>query len=137
MIERVSRLLLSAGIALAVLAGGGKHVDSATAVNTPYPILFVTQIPIPADFTTIGSVFGNHDPQLQAVGRGGDLWIRYPDGTLRNLTAEGGFGMTGFQGADSIAVRDPAVHWSGDKALFSMVIGAPTILPTEPLPRTA
>ena len=126
MIERVSRLLLSAGIALAVLAGGGKHVDSATAVNTPYPILFVTQIPIPADFTTIGSVFGNHDPQLQAVGRGGDLWIRYPDGTLRNLTAEGGFGMTGFQGADSIAVRDPAVHWSGDKALFSMVIGAPT-----------
>src|SRR5437763_2432945 len=30
------------------------------------------------------------------------------------------------QGAASIAVREPSVHWSGTKALFSMVIGAPT-----------
>ncbi|NJN84332.1 MAG: hypothetical protein HC802_20010, partial [Caldilineaceae bacterium] len=30
----------------------------------------------------------------------------------------------GFQGADAIAVRDPSVHWSGEKALFSMVVGA-------------
>jgi hypothetical protein len=33
--------------------------------------------------------------------------------------------MQGQQGANAIAVRDPAVHWSGTKALFSMVIGAP------------
>ncbi|MEZ4766959.1 MAG: hypothetical protein R2844_00840 [Caldilineales bacterium] len=125
MIERACRLLLSAGMALVVLAGAGASVSAGPSVNTPYPILFVTQVPIPEDFTTIGSVFGNHDPQLQAVGRGGDLWIRYPDGALRNLTAEAGYGETGFQGAQSIAVRDPAVHWSGEKALFSMVIGAP------------
>ena len=123
MIERACRLLLSVGITLAVFTGA--PVIATAPADTPYPILFVTQVPIPADFTTIGSVFGNHDPQLQAVGRGGDLWIRYPDGTLRNLTAEAGYGVTGFQGADSIAVRDPAVHWSGEKALFSMVIGAP------------
>lgn len=127
----MGRRLLIAGVVLASLVSAGRPAwgeggaQQRSAVATPYPILFVTQIPIPEDFTTIGSVFGNHDPQLQSVGRGGDLWIRYPDGTLRNLTAEAGFGMTGFQGADSIAVRDPSVHWSGEKALFSMVIGAP------------
>ena len=90
------------------------------------PILFVTQIPIGFDFTTIGSTFGNHRPSTDSVGRGGDLYIRYPDGTLRNLTAAAGYGVaTGFQGANSIAVRDPAVHWSGQKAIFSMVVGAP------------
>ncbi|TAH36402.1 MAG: hypothetical protein EYC70_11425 [Planctomycetota bacterium] len=91
-----------------------------------HPILFVTQVPIPGDFTTIASVFGNHQAGLQACGRGGDLWIRYPDGALKNLTQSAGYGVSGFQGASSIAVRDPAVHWSGEKAVFSMVIGAPT-----------
>lgn len=52
--------------------------------------------------------------------------IRYPDGSLRNLTKEAGFGMDGLQGANAIAVREPTVHWSGTKALFSMVVGAPT-----------
>ncbi len=94
-----------------------------------YPIMFVTQPPIAEDFTTIGSTFGNHLPGMQEVGRGGDLWIRYPDGALKNLTAAAGFGSidpSGFQGADAIAVRDPAVHWDGERAVFSMVIGAPT-----------
>ncbi len=98
----------------------------ATAWGLEYPILFVTQVPQPSDFTTIGSVFGNHDPSMQSVPRGGDLWIVYPDGSTKNLTATAGYGETGLQGADAIAVRDPAVHWSGQKALFSMVIGAPT-----------
>jgi hypothetical protein len=92
----------------------------------PHPILFVTQMPIGADFATIGSVFANHTAGLQEVGRGGDLWIRYPDGTRRNLTQEAGFGTTGFQGANAISVRNPSVHWNGTKAVFSMVIGAPT-----------
>ena len=87
------------------------------------PILFVTQVPIGFDFTTIGSTFGNHRPSPDAVGRGGDLYIRYPDGTLRNLTAAAGYGSAGVQGANAIAVRDPAVHWSGQKAIFSMVVG--------------
>ena len=60
------------------------------------------------------------------TGRGGDLWIRYPDGSLKNLTAAAGFGQAGLQGAKAIQVRDPAVHWNGNKAVFSMVIGAPS-----------
>lgn len=99
-------------------------VAPAQAVRQ-HPILFVTQVPIPADFVTIGSVFGNHEAGSDRVGRGGDLFIVYPDGSLRNLTQEAGFGNAGFQGSTSIAVRDPAVHWDGDKAIFSMVVGAP------------
>jgi hypothetical protein len=94
-----------------------------TAID--HPILFVTQIPKADDFTTITSTFGNHSGQIDSVPRGGDLWIRYPDGTLKNLTRAAGYGMEGMQGANAIAVREPSVHWSGTKALFSMVIGAP------------
>lgn len=90
------------------------------------PLLFVTQVPVPADFATIGSVFANHHGGMQAVARGGDLWIRYPDGFLRNLTQEAGYGNAGRQGANAIAVRDPAVAFAGDKAVFSMLVGAPT-----------
>ncbi|HJT98533.1 MAG TPA: hypothetical protein VJ696_09480, partial [Rhodanobacteraceae bacterium] len=86
--------------------------------------MFVTQVPIEG-FGTISSVFANHQSGMQEVARGGDLWIRYPDGTLRNLTAEAGYGEDGMQGDNAIAVRDPAVDWTGTKALFSMVIGAP------------
>jgi len=92
------------------------------AADNDYPVLFTTQVPIPADFTTISSTFGNHRADLQSTGRGGDLWIRYTDGTLKNLTQAAGFGNEGFQDEGSIAVRDPAVNWSGDKALFSMAL---------------
>jgi len=91
------------------------------------PIMFVTQFPISTDFATIGSTFANHTGDIDNVGRGGDLYIRYTDGSLRNLTREGGFGHDGLQDSTGIAVRDPAIHWSGTKALFSMVIGAPAI----------
>lgn len=117
-------LLLQAARPTAPLAA---HTDEqAAGAGQSYPILFVTQVPVRPDFTTIGSTFGNHMATLQSVARGGDLWIRYPDGTLKNLTATAGYGSTdptGFQGDDAIAVRDPSVHWSGTKALFSMVIG--------------
>jgi hypothetical protein len=95
------------------------------ASSIEHPILFVTQVPHAADFTAITSTFGNHSGQIDSVPRGGDLWIRYPDGTLRNLTRAAGYGMDGRQGANAIAVREPSVHWSGTKALFSMVVGAP------------
>src|SRR5688572_19004172 len=95
------------------------------SVITGNPILFVTQVPEPDDFVTITSTFGNHSGQIDSVPRGGDLWIRYPDGSMKNLTRTAGYGMDGLQGASAIAVRDPHVHWSGTKALFSMVIGAP------------
>ncbi|MGE0641799.1 MAG: hypothetical protein AB7G12_14720 [Thermoanaerobaculia bacterium] len=101
-------------------------VAARAVADRPYPILFVTQVPIPYDFTAIASVFGNQGTAMQSVGRGGDLYILYPDGTLRNLTALAGFGVaSGFQGTTSIAVREPSVHWSGTKAIFSMVVGAP------------
>jgi hypothetical protein len=90
------------------------------------PILFVTQVPVPADFTTVASTFGNQGGSVADAPRGGDLWIRYPAGTTKNLTRAAGFGVSGMQGATAIAVREPSVHWSGTKALFSMVIGAPT-----------
>ena len=95
-----------------------------TANGLPNPILFVTQVPIPDDFATIGSVFANHRAGLGEVGRGGDLYVLYPDGTRCNLTREGGFGMAGMQADDAIAVRDPAVSFDGTKAIFSMVVGA-------------
>jgi len=88
-------------------------------------ILFVTQVPVPEDFATIGSVFGNQQATPDSCGRGGDLYIRYPDGTVKNLTRAAGFGTYGPQHTNGIAVRQLSVHWSGKKAVFSMVVGAP------------
>ncbi len=103
----------------------GHDADGEQAAALPHPILFVTQVPIPADFATVGSVFANHLGDMGRVGRGGDLWILYPNGVLKNLTQAAGYGVSGFQGEQSIAVREPSVHWDGTKALFSMVMGSP------------
>lgn len=92
------------------------------------PILFCTQVPNPSNYLTITSTFGNHRAKPNAVVRGGDLMIRYPDGTLRNLTREAGFGEPRIaQTNRAIAVREPCVHWSGTRALFAMVDGAPPL----------
>src|ERR1019366_5571757 len=88
-------------------------------------ILFVTQVPVPADFGTIASTFGNQQGNPDSCGRGGDLYIRYPDCTLKNLTRAAGYGQWGMQTTNAIAVRQPCVHWSGTKAVFSLVVGAP------------
>ncbi|HTA31193.1 MAG TPA: hypothetical protein VK731_11955 [Candidatus Cybelea sp.] len=96
---------------------------SALVAGPTNPILFVTQVPIPADFCTIGSTFGNQRTTVDACGRGGDLYILYPDGTLKNLTRAAGYGQWGGQYPNGIAVRQPCVHWSGQKAVFSMVVG--------------
>lgn len=117
---------LSLLVALAIADDAATPHAAAGEPETPHPILFVTQVPIPGDFVTIGSVFGNHRATMASVGRGGDLWIRYPDGTLRNLTQAAGYGVDGFQGATSIAVREPCVHWDGQRAVFSMVVGGAT-----------
>jgi len=137
---RPHRFLLLSLSALTALALAGRDAlaarplplaaESAAAPAAPallpYPILFVTQAPIAGDFTTIGSTFGNHQGSLSSAGRGGDLYIRYPNGTLKNLTQAAGYGGSGLlTGSEGIAVRDPAVHWDGQKAIFSMVVGAP------------
>lgn len=102
------------GLVLLALAPG------AVGAST---VLFVTQPPFGNDFATANAVFANHRAETASTPRGGDLWIRYADGTLRNLTAEAGYGLTAGQ---EIAVREPCVHWSGEKALFSMVVGGTT-----------
>jgi Hydrazine synthase alpha subunit middle domain len=120
------------GLVALVLATAGLTLQRPSiglaqgVVILPNPVLFVTQVPVPQDFTTIGAVFGNHQGALWSVARGGDLWIRYGDGTLKNLTQAAGYGTTGLQGASGIAVREPSVHWTGTKALFSMVRGGAT-----------
>ena len=86
----------------------------------------MTQVPIASDFGTVNATFGNHLAGMLEAGRGGDLWMRYPDGTLKNLTKSAGFGMEGQQGDKAIAVRDPSVYWDASKAVISMVVGAPT-----------
>lgn len=97
-----------------------------TAQTLPNPIMFCTQIPNPSGFATSMETFGNQPASMYAAPRGGDLYIRYTDGTLKNLTQAAGYGQDGMQGATAIAVRDPCVHWDGQKALFSMIVGAPT-----------
>jgi len=101
-------------------------LPGVTGAGPTNAILFVTQIQIPGDFVTIGSVFGNQQSSLDACGRGGDLYIRYADGTLKNLTRAAGYGQSGLQTSNAIAVRQPCVYWDGTKAVFSMVVGAPT-----------
>ena len=127
---RATRLSLRHGALLGTLVATTittGYVTSARQGPLPSaPILFVTQVPTPADFATIGAVFANHKGAVTDAPRGGDLWIRYPGGTLKNLTAAAGYGMTGMQGAGAIAVREPSVHWDGTRAVFSMVVGAPT-----------
>jgi hypothetical protein len=92
----------------------------------PNPILFCTAVPDPDDYLKATSSFGNHRGAPRSAARGSDLYIRYPDGFLRNLTREAGYGKDGLQvGPSAIAVREPTVHWSGQKALFSMAVGGP------------
>jgi PKD repeat protein len=99
------------------LEGEGEGEEEGEVVPVENAVLFVTQTPFGQDFANIMSTFGNHRGTITSAPRGGDLYIRYQDGTLRNLTAEAGYGNP------PIAVRDPYPHWSGTKALFSMVVG--------------
>ncbi len=101
-------------------------VQAQDPVKTSNPVIFVTQTPA-FGFESVTQTFNNHLPTMNSAPRGGDVMIRYGDGTLRNLTREAGYGDTAvLQGNKSIAVRQPSVHWNGNKALFSMVIGAPS-----------
>ncbi|MFL6675640.1 MAG: hypothetical protein ACJ8LG_20385, partial [Massilia sp.] len=106
------------------LAAAASTAAAAAAGPTPYPILFVTQAPVSTDREARLSAFANHLAGIERAPRGGDLMLRYPDGSLRNLTSEAGYGSGGAEGPNAIAVREPAVHWSGTRALFSMLVGA-------------
>ncbi len=108
---------------------GAAH--AATPVN---PVLFVTQVPVPNEVNagtvsnvtvSVASALGNHLGDTAHAARGGDLWIRYPSGTLKYLTRAAGFGVAGPQHTNGIAVREPSMHWTGTNATFSRVVGAP------------
>lgn len=122
MAHRKIYFLLLVALCLLVLTRFGLPQKPAQAAQLP-PILFVTQPPFGADFISVNATFGNHQARTALTPRGGDLYIRYGDGSLRNLTAEAGFGL---QVGKEIAVREPSVHWSGAKALFAMVVGGTT-----------
>src|ERR1051326_9431790 len=93
---------------------------AAAAISIPNPILFVTQVPIPGDFTTVASTFGNHDGQIDSAPRGGDLWIVYPDGIVKNLTRTAGFGNDGMQSDKALAVGERSGPWGGPKGACSV-----------------
>ena len=110
-------------------------VCAAQPTTPTNALLFVTQVPIANEINdgTVSNVFvsvvspvGNHLADTAHAGRGGDLWMRYTNGALLNLTRKGGFGTNTIQHGVGIAVRDPAVYWDATKAIFSMVVGAPT-----------
>ncbi|MFT3770714.1 MAG: hypothetical protein QM820_35270 [Minicystis sp.] len=117
-----STLVITAALGVVGCHGGGTDPGGGNGFSGPNPILFVTQVPV-YEFGRSTALFGNHLPTIRSAPRGGDLHIIYPDGKLRNLTKEAGFGVQGLQGPTGIAVREPSVHWDGKKALFSMVVG--------------
>lgn len=111
-------LLASALIVTCTASVSGQSADN--------PILYVNQVPVTATDNTVVSIGGSHLADTKAAPRGGGLMIRYPNGRVLDLTKEAGFGVSEtLQTGNAIAVRDPVVHWSGEKALFSMVVGAP------------
>src|SRR4051812_42596965 len=127
---KIAYLLVAMVIAVSFSCG----LLSGAQPVLPNSILFVTQVPIATEindatvsnvFASVVSPFGNHLADTAHAGRGGDLWLRTPDGALRNLTRAAGLGADGPQHGIGIAVRDPAVHWSGTRAVFSMVAGTP------------
>jgi hypothetical protein len=108
--------------------GGADGAAEPPPLVPPMGIMFVTSVP-GAPFSGQLNTFANHGTSRQDAIAGGDLWIRYFDGTLRNLTKEAGWGVDtgGIQGGDkAISVRQPSMHWDGKKAIFSMLVGGPT-----------
>jgi Hydrazine synthase alpha subunit middle domain len=99
--------------------GTGKRIAPGT-------FMFAAQVPFVGTDRYARSIlapFQNHDPLILDTPRGGGLHIRYPNGTVRNLTGESGFGGEMDQSnASAVAVREPYVHHTGTRALFSMVL---------------
>ena len=68
----------------------------AEVPNPPlqHPIVFVAQIPPMRGYPSLNDVFTNHIASPEPAPRGSDLYILYPDGSLKNLTAAAGWGCT-------------------------------------------
>ena len=80
----------------------------AEVPNPPlqHPIVFVAQIPPMRGYPSLNDVFTNHIASPEPAPRGSDLYILYPDGSLKNLTAAAGWGYLG--------VDHPIDTWGAD-----------------------
>lgn len=129
------------------LLGLASFTAAADVPNPPLPnpIVFVAQMPPMRGYPSLNDVFTNHLGGPEQAPRGSDLYILYPDGMLKNLTAAAGWGCTqpicatpgssgqaGYPEAQDpkgnlggIAVRDPEPHWNGQRLVFSMIVGSP------------
>lgn len=134
----VVRIRLAAGLAstLILLAACGGSGDSSAPPSDPPPpdtsssstLMFVTSVPN-TGFMNQLNTFANHGTGREDQIAGGDLWLRYADGSLRNLTQEAGWGVASgaIQGGElAISVRQPTIHWDGHKAIFAMLTGGAT-----------
>ena len=124
--SRIIFACLLAAASTALLAG-----------NPANPILFVTQVPIPEEvntrdltqsFMSTVSPFGNHLADTTHAGRGGSLLVRFNNAQVVDLLAAADWSAIpgGKPAADAMAVRNPSVHWSAGKAIFSMTTGKPS-----------
>ena len=67
---RFESCLAACVVACLVVVPGLLSAQAVPRGSLPNPILFVTQVPVPGDFAAIGSVFANHQGNLQSVARG-------------------------------------------------------------------
>ncbi|MFL5345604.1 MAG: Calx-beta domain-containing protein [Hyalangium sp.] len=124
---------------LVLVASAVVGLSSAIALagNPSNPILFVTQVPMPEEvnsrtvsesYQSCVSPFSNHLADTAHAGRGGSLFVRFSNGQLVDLLSVADWSAIpgGKPAANTLAVRNPSVTWTADKALFSMVIGAPS-----------
>src|SRR3954468_19770550 len=107
------------------------------AGNPANPILFVTQVPMPEEvnsrditqsYQSCVSPFSNHLADTAHAGRGGSLLVRFSNAQVVDLLAVADWRAIpgGKPAANTLAARNPSVSWAADKAVFSMVVGAPT-----------
>jgi Calx-beta domain len=119
-------------------------VSTAFAADPTNPILFVTQVPMPEEVNTrtitsnymsCVSPFGSHLGGTAFAGRGGSLWVRFPANATPALNhqvvdllaaADWSAIPGGKPAANTVAARNPCVYWDKSKAVFSMVVGAPS-----------
>ena len=119
-------------IGLLMLSGFSvKTQDQNDVIADPLLFCLVPHQSISSPRSTFGfmmETFNNQGTGFTHAPRGGDLALMETDGTVRLLTEEAGFGVASgeIQAEDAIVVREPTVHFSGCKALLSMMIGGPT-----------
>jgi hypothetical protein len=134
--SRISRMVLHSRLLIVALSFGLASAP-ALAGNPTNPILFVTQVPMPEEVNSRDvrvsnqscvSPFSNHLADMAHAGRGGSLHVRFSNGQVVDLLAVADWAAIpgGRPAANTVAVRNPSVSWAADKAIFSMVIGAPS-----------